>query len=306
MLDDVALFVQIAQLRSLKAAADRVGLPPATVTRRLRKLEERIGAQLVHRSARKFALTSAGQAYFEAFADLVQHAEATLRSLDTDMSALQGSLKAAAPTNISVGILQPMWSGFLKEYPDIRLTLTLSNENQDLLANQVDLALRAGPQTDERLYQQRLGTVATILVASPGYLNQAGTPTNPAEIESHAQIRVAALPEWLLQNTTSGERARIPISARITVDDIGLARQLAADGHGLALLPVSELSADLQTGRLVPVLPGWQGQRRDIFAVWPTGRLLSARAKCLRDYIADYLSERPIFRGEVPESGPRL
>lgn len=303
MLDDIALFVQIARVRSLKSAADQNGLPPATVTRRLRKLEERIGAQLVHRSARKFALTSAGQAYFEAFADLMQHAQATLRGLDTDLTALQGSLKAAAPTNISVGILQPMWSGFLKAYPDIRLTLTLSNENQDLQANQVDLALRAGPQTDARLYQQRLGTVATILVASPDYLDEAGVPSEPVDINKHAQIRVTALPEWQLENISSGARDRIPISARIAVDDIGLARQLATDGHGLALLPVSELAEDLQSGALVPVLPGWRGQKRDIFAVWPTGRLLSARAKCLRDYIADYLNQRPIFRGMVPKNG---
>ena len=305
MLDDIALFVQVARCRSLKAAADQAGVPAATVTRRLRKLEDRIGAQLVHRSARKFALTSEGQAYFEAFADLVDHANATLRGLDADLTALQGSLKAAAPTNISVGILQPMWSGFLKAYPEIRLTLALSNENQDLLANQVDLALRAGPQTDERLYQQRLGTVATILVASPDYLRAATVPVTPGDVGLHAQIRVAALPEWQLAHVPSGARETVPVSARIAVDDIGLARQLAADGHGLALLPVSELSADLQSGRLVPLLPGWQGQKRDIYVVWPTGRLLSARARCLRDYIAAYLDQRPVFRGQVPGTPPQ-
>jgi len=304
MLDDMALFVKIAQTRSLKAAADRIGVPPATVTRRLRKLEEQVGAQLVHRTARRFSLTSEGEAYFEAFADLVQHAEATLRGLDADLTALQGSLKVAAPTNISVGLLQPMWSGFLARYPDIRLTLALSNKNQDLAENQVDLALRAGPQTDEGLFQQRLGTVATIPVASPDYLRRAGHPETPQDIRRHAQIRVAAFPEWQLFDTASGSSEHVPISARIAVDDIGLARQFASDGHGLALLPVSELTEDLQSGALTVVLPGWQGQKRDIFAVWPTGRLLSARAKCLRDYMASYLAERSVFRGEVPPGGP--
>ncbi|MCK7612767.1 LysR family transcriptional regulator [Roseibium sediminicola] len=300
MLDDIALFIQIAQRRSLAAAAGHLGLPAATVTRRLRKLEEAIGAQLVHRSARKFSLTAEGEAYFEAFADLIVQAEITRRALSSDLHALQGALKVAAPTNISVGILQPMWSGFLKAHPDIRLTLTLSNENKDLLEHQVDLALRAGSQTDMRLYQQKLGSIATVLVAAPGYLEAAGSPLEPGDLSCHKLIKVVALARWELKHVVTGARETIHLNPFVTVDDIGLARQLAVDGHGLALLPVSEISGDLQTGRLVPVLSDWQGPGRDILVVWPTGRLLSARAKCLRDYISAHVSGNPVFQGTLP------
>jgi len=299
MLDDIALFIQIAQRRSLAAAARHLGLPAATVTRRLRKLEEAIGAQLVHRSARKFSLTAAGEAYFEAFADLIAQAETTQRGLSADLHALQGPLKVAAPTNMSVGILQPMWSGFLKSYPDIRLTLTLSNENKDLLEHQVDLALRAGPQTDLRLYQQKLGSVATVLVGSPGYLDAAGTPETPLDLAGHRHIKVVALAQWQLTNSRTGARETVHLDPFVSVDDIGLARQLAADGHGLVLLPVTEITGDLQSGQLRPVLPDWQGPGRDIFAVWPTGRLLSARARCLRDYMATIIGGNPVFQGQV-------
>lgn len=297
MLDDIALFIQIAQRRSLAAAAGHLGLPAATVTRRLRKLEEAIGAQLVHRSARKFSLTAEGEAYFEAFADLIAQAQTTQHGLSADLHALQGSLNVAAPTNISVGILQPMWSGFLKAHPDIRLTLTLSNENKDLLERQVDLALRAGPQTDLRLYQQKLGSVATVLVASPSYLDAAGTPDAPSDLSAHRHIKVVALAQWQLENSRTGARETVHLNPFVSVDDIGLARQLAVDGHGVALLPITEVSRDLKSGLLRTVLPDWQGPGRDIFAVWPTGRLLSARAKCLRDYMAAFISGNPLFQG---------
>jgi len=300
MLDDIALFIHIAQRRGLAVAAGYLGLPAATVTRRLRKLEEEIGAQLVHRSARKFSLTAEGEAYYEAFADLIAVAETTRRGLSDDLHALRGALKVAAPTNISVGILQPMWSGFIGAYPDIRLTLTLSNENKDLLEHQVDLALRAGPQTDLRLYQLKLGSIATVLVASPDYLDEAGRPNAPGDLDDHKLIKVVALAQWELKNTATGARETVHLSPYVTVDDIGLARQLAVDGHGLALLPVTEISGDLQAGHLVPVLSDWQGPERDIFAVWPTGRLLSARAKCLRDYMVAHVSGNPVFQGSLP------
>jgi LysR family transcriptional regulator AphB len=304
MLDDIALFVHIARHRSLAKTAAHLGLPAATVTRRLAKLEETVGTQLVFRSARKFELTGAGEAYFEAFADLVQNAETTLDGLSADLHGLRGALKAAAPTNISIGILEPMWSGFLKAYPEIRLTLVLSNENKDLLEHKVDIALRAGPQTDERLYQKRLGVVATVLVGSPAYLEEAGAPETPQQISEHKVVRVSTLPQWQLTHRETGARETVPLDARVVVDDISLARQLAGDGHGIALLPVSEISDDLITGRLKPVLANWQGQKRDIFAVWPTGRLLNARVRCLLDYMETFMAPLPVFQGTVVQPDP--
>ena len=300
MLDDLALFIRIAQNRSLSVAARQLGVPPATVTRRLRKLEEEIGAQLVHRSARKFSLTSEGEAYYEAFADLIGQAETSLRGLSADLHEMRGRLRVAAPTNISVGMLEPMWSGFLKSYPDIQLTLQLSNENKDLLENRIDLALRIGPQTDLRLYQKHVGRVATMLVASPGYLADTGVPAQPEDLKLHKLIWVPSLPHWQLQNKDTGEEATQHPTANIAVDDIGLACQFSADGHGIALLPVTETSRDILAGRLQFVLPRWQGQSREAYAVWPTGRLLSARAKCLRDYMEAYMAERPVFQGALP------
>ncbi|WP_299481027.1 LysR family transcriptional regulator [uncultured Roseibium sp.] len=300
MLDDISLFIHITQCRSLAAAASKLDLPAATVTRRLRRLEETLGARLIHRSARKFSLTSEGEAYYASLADLMVQAEATLQNLKTDLHQIRGPLRVAAPTNASIGVLSPMWSGFLKAYPEIRLTLSLSNDNKDLQDNRFDLALRFGAQTDVSLYQKRIGSVATMMVASPEYVAHKGAPQSLEDLHQHKLIWVSSLPSWHLRNRHSGAEETIYLSADIAVDDITLARQIVSDGHGIALLPVTEAAADLEAGKLEPVLPAWTGQVRNAYLVWPTGRLLSARAISLCDFIEDFMAARKILQGGLP------
>ena len=297
MIDEIALFVHIVQKRGLAAAADHLNLPAATVTRRLQKLENALGCRLIHRSARKFDLTAEGEVYFQAYADLVQQFEITSRNLSADIHQLNGKLTVLAPTNASVKILQPMWSSFIKQYPEIQLHLYLSNETKDILANQVDMALRIGPQIDSQLFQKKVGSVSTVLVASPKYLSDYGVPKDLNILQDHRLIVVNTIPIWRLENKKSGTKETIHPLAATMVNDIGLASQLARDGHGVVLLPISEIVGELKEGQLQRVLPLWNGPERDIFAIWPTGRLLSARAKCLRDFIQQYLAQDPVLQG---------
>ena len=299
MLDDITLFVHIVQKRGLAAAAEHMNLPAATVTRRLQKLESALGCQLIHRSARKFSLTAEGEVYYQAYADLVQQFEVTSRNLSTDVHQLSGKLSVLAPTNISVGILQPMWSAFIKRYPEIQLHLNLSNETKDILAAQVDMALRIGPQADSQLFQKKLGSVSTILVAAPDYLTAQGTPQDLNALHDHRLIVVDTIPVWNLLFRDSGTRETLHPRAATLVNDIGLAAQLARDGHGIVLLPIIEIVEELQQGLLKQVLTPWHGPQREIFAVWPTGRLLSARAKCLRDFMQEYIAGLPVLQGEL-------
>lgn len=175
MLDDIALFIHIVQQGGLSAAARHLDLPAATVTRRLQKLEQELGSQLLHRSARQCQLTQEGEVYYQAYADLVEQFNQARQQLSRDLRQLSGRLKVLAPSNISNGILKPMWISFCREYPEIQLELVLSNQLQDMISLKADLALRIGPQPDSLLYQKRLGAVGTVLVAAPDYLKAAGS-----------------------------------------------------------------------------------------------------------------------------------
>jgi len=298
MIDDIALFIHIVQYRGLAAAAEHLQLPAATVTRRLQRLEARIGSQLIHRSARQFNLTQEGEIYFQAYADLVQQFESTSRLLSTEQHQLSGQLKVLAPTNISLGLLQPTWSAFIKAYPDIHLELQLNNATEDVINTQADIAIRIGPQSDSLLYQKRLGTIRTIIVAAPKYLSLQGEPSNLDNLHQHRIIGVNNLSTWRLKNRETQQQVDMHPKYTTTVNDIRFASQLVCDAVGIALLPISEVKDELNKGSLQQILFPWSGPTRDIFAVWPSGKLLSAKAKCLRDFMEIYFSQDPILQGE--------
>ncbi len=289
MFDDIALFVQIVQQQGLAATARQQKIPAATVTRRLQKLEQQLGCQLIHRSARQFVLTAEGEIWYQAYAELVAQMESTQRSLSLELQELSGPLRVMAPSNISNGLLQPMWSGFIRDYPAIELMLMLNNEVEDLQVNRADIALRIGEQQDSALYQKRLGSIATRLFAASNYLARNGSPDNLDALQTHRLIGARPVTQWTLHHARTGQTRQLQPHFASWSTDITFNTQLAADGLGIALLPVSETRNYEASNRLVPVLPEWQGEQRNIYAIWPSGRLLNARARCLLDYMARFI-----------------
>ncbi|MEH6446379.1 MAG: LysR family transcriptional regulator [Oceanospirillaceae bacterium] len=285
MFDDILLFVHIVQQQSLAAAALKLKLPAATVTRRLKRLEEKIACQLIHRSARQFVLTQEGENYYQAYAGLVEALERTQLKLSTQMNSLSGPLKVLAPNNISTGLLQPMWSEFIKNYPEITLELNLNNNMQDMLASGADIALRIGPQESSSLYQKRLGSLRTVLVASPSYLTLNGTPDSLEALLDHRLIGTHTLSNWAMSQVNNNKKRILHPRFSAITDDVKLVTQWVCDDIGIALLPSSEVFHLLEQGVLVHLLKTWQGPNRELYSVWPSGKLLNARAKCLRDFM---------------------
>lgn len=289
MYDDIVLFIHIVQQQGLAGAAQTLGLPAATVTRRLKRLEQSVACQLIHRSARQFILTAEGEVFYQAYAQIVAQLEDTQQKLNSDLHALSGPLKVLAPSNISTGLLQPMWSDFIKSYPDIKLELTLSNRVEDMLSSGADLALRIGPQTSSSLYQKRMGALQTYLVSSPDYLQQRGTPNSLQALSEHNLIGISALTTWNMQNIETGKQQEIRPRFSTLVNDVKFVSQLVQDGVGIALLPSSEVSSHFKTNKLVRILAPWQGPHRELYTIWPTGKLLNAKAKCLQNHIGVYM-----------------
>jgi len=288
MYDDIALFINIVNHNGLSAAAKYLNMPVATVSRRLKKLENQLGVQLIRRSARQFVLSAEGQAYYQSYAGLYAELENVQNTLSLETHALKGKLKILAPTNISIGLLQPMWLAFIQEYPAIRLELSLNNAFEDIISTQADLAIRIGAQVDSSLKQKRLGAVSTIFVAAPDYLSQHGCPETIDDLTDHNLLGVKAISTWELTHQDTHQRKVIQPYFSTMVNDLCLAHQLVCGGTGIALLPVSEILDTLKSGKIKQLLPNWRGPVRDIFIVWPSGKLLSARAKCFRDFILDY------------------
>ena len=290
-LDDIALFVQVVKHSNLAGAARYAGLPAATVTRRLQKLEHALGVKLLHRSARKCVLTQDGEAYFDAYAELVERFEAARQQFSDESQKLEGKLKVLAPVNISHGILGPMWTAFTREFPKIELELHLSNHPMDMIETQADLAIRIGRQDDSSLYQRRLSQIENVLVASEDYIARYGMPDTPAELSEHELIGLSMRPKWQLHNETNGQTFTLYPRCRAQVNDPLMVKYFVRDAQGIALAPLTEVKHELAGGELIRVLPEWGGEVRDIYLLWPGGKLLSQRAKCLRDYVYQYVQQ---------------
>lgn len=298
MLDDLALFVTIVDAGSLHAAAVREDLPAATVTRRLQKLESELGYRLLNRSARRLQPTAEGWQYYEQCRPLVHALRHATQQLDASLSAVSGAIRVLAPVNFASGLLTPAWVSFMQQYPDITLELELSNRLQDLVTSGADLAIRVGSLDDSSLMQRRLGSAGLVMVASPAYLAKAGTPQDLAELERHALIVAEPLRTWRLRRPGDGVEMVIQPQARMRVNEMRLAVEMAEGGIGILLCPLLQCRQELAEGRLARVLPDWMPQPRHVYAVWTQRRYLPARVRVLLEHLAAFAQDNPLLSDE--------
>ncbi|XKE46804.1 LysR family transcriptional regulator [Halomonas organivorans] len=295
MFDDIALFVHIVKAGSLKEAARVLGLPQATVSRRLKQLEQALSCRLIHRSSHQFSLTHEGEELFRQSAYFVESLEARLAVFQDEVSGFRGKIRVLAPLNLTVSTLQPMFSRFLEANPGIELQLELSNELTRFLASGADFALRVGPQEDSELSQLKLGDIPMRVVATPAYLARLSRPlVTPEDLLACRQIVVTPVTRWKLRHSATGEVVEfVPDGARVATNELRVARNFVLDGLGVALLPVTEIRDELARGELVPVLADWQGVDRELFAVWYRRQLLTHRASRLIDQVREECRDLP-------------
>jgi LysR family transcriptional regulator AphB len=296
MLDDLALFVTIVEEGSLNAAAARENLPPATVTRRLQKLESELGYRLLNRSARRLQPTAEGWQYYERCRPLVRALRQATEQLDASLSDISGTIRVLAPVNFASGLLTPAWASFLHRYPAIKLELELSNRLQDLVASGADLAIRVGSLDDSSLMQRRLGSASLVMVAAPSYLARAGVPHEPGQLDQHELIVAEPLRTWRLHRPDDGFEVVIQPQARIRVNEMRLAVEMAHAGLGILLCPLLQSRMEVADGSLVRVLPEWMPPPRHVYAVWTQRRYLPARVRVLLEHLAEFAAASPLLQ----------
>lgn len=303
MLDDLALFVAIVDSGSLSAAAHRLSLPPATLTRRLQQLEQRLDCKLLHRSARRLQPTAEGLAYYERCSPLLQALKQATENLETSQTRVHGVVRLLAPMNLAKGPLMPVWCSFLERYPDVQLELRLSNLREDVLEQGADLAIRVGALADSSLQGRRLGTAAMGLLAAPRYLAQAPAITSPQDLPQHRWLVADPLRTLHLNHAATGESYSQPLMStgvRGIVNDVVVAAELACAGQGLLYGPLWACADPLQNGALVQVLPQWQARSHDISLVWPQQRQLPARVRALIDLLVEFSASSPALQSQMP------
>jgi len=239
-LNDIVVFTKVVETKSFTGAAEQLGLPKSTVSRKLAQLEERLGVRLVQRTTRKLALTDIGQAYYERCARIVADVAAA-EQLVTDMqSTPRGRLRMTAPVDLSMRYLGLIVADFLAIHSDINIELEASDRIVDLIEEGFDLAVRFGTLPESTLIARRLCSISAVMCASPAYLAKRGTPTTIEELDEHDRVLFTPSPRTQSWTMTHGDQIyEFGRPARFASNNVGACYEAVASGAGCGLGPVA-------------------------------------------------------------------
>jgi DNA-binding transcriptional LysR family regulator len=293
-LNRVEAFVQVMDAGSFSAAARALGQPKSSLSRAVSNLERELGVVLLQRTTRKLAITEAGQLYLErARSALGMLHEARAQLIESDGEP-RGVVRFTAPNDDSANMVIPPLAEFSRLYPGIHVECIFTQRRVDLVAEGVDLALRAGVFDDALLQGKKLGDTPMGLFASPRYLERRGTPRKLAQLAEHDCVLFRGArgrARWTLE----GKRGKASVEVRgpINVDELGAAGALVTRGVGIGLLPVMFGHLGVLRDELVRVLPALQTSGAAVYLVHPASLHLPRRVALLRDHL--YTAIKPTF-----------
>jgi DNA-binding transcriptional LysR family regulator len=279
-LDDVRIFAKVAQFQSISRAAHALGMPNSTVSRRVSVLESRLGVSLLRRTTRRVTLTVQGREYFSQCNDPLILLEDAERILTRGQATPEGMLRLSVPVILSQDPFLKFLSGFLKAQPRIRIDLFITNLFLDLVAENIDVAIRFGELEDSSVVATRLGKSIRYVVAAAEYLKGRKPPIEPEELKLHECVMLNARnneTEWNLVN--GRKKVRVRVSGPISSRDFNSVSTFVYRGHGIGLLPSTYCDEALVSGALVRLLPKWTSPQIPIYAVYPNRKFLPLRLK---------------------------
>ncbi|HTL34673.1 MAG TPA: LysR family transcriptional regulator [Kofleriaceae bacterium] len=299
-LNDIVVFTKVVETKSFTGAADALGLPKSTVSRKLAQLEERLGVRLVQRTTRKLALTDIGEAYYERCSRIVADVAAA-EQLVTDMQATpRGRLRVTSTIDFSTRFLGEIIADFLAQHPDINVELEATDRVVDLIDDGFDLAVRFGPMPESTLIAKRLVSLHLILVASPDYLAKRGPVKAVEELDDHDHVLFTPASRnqtWTLVSTNGGDQTyEFGRPARLASNNYGAVVDVARAHGGIALISEFMITDELKSGRLIHVLPEWRTRPTEVHAVYPARQNVPPRLTLFLEHLAKSLNPPPWAR----------
>lgn len=290
------LFVLAAEKLNISAAGRVMGLAPSMASARLSKLEKTIGADLMHRSTRKVALSAEGREFLPYARDMLASEEAARAALGQTTSKATGTLRFTAPSTFSSLYIAPILPKFMAQNPDLTLDLQLSDKQFGLIEGSFDLALRNAALRDSSLRGRKLADDTRVLCAAPEYLKQYGTPEVPEDLPDHKVIGFAnARPHNLVSHdgatsVFSPERA----TCRLIIDDGTSHKEATVAGGGISANSLWSVYQELQSGTLVRVLPEWTlADETVLWLMYPQANVLSAKVRVFMDFLVQCIGKKP-------------
>jgi len=292
MLAEYEIFVRALEEGSLSGAARRLDISPAMASRRLARLEDRLGVRLIERTSRRLAPTEAGRLVYERAMQLLDGVEDLEALVSRRNTQARGLLRVTAPTSFGRRRLAPYLQPFLDANPRLTLELNLTDAFVDLMAEDIDLAIRIGTWEADNHAMRRLAPNHRVLCASPDYIARNGAPETLEALRDHAQLAAENQSLWRLEGPDGPVTFRA--KSRVRTNSSEVAREMTLSGAGIALRSTWDVGEELKDGRLKIVLPDYRGSSDIAIFALTAGRSRSeARVKAFIDYAANLYGDVP-------------
>lgn len=290
---DLDVFARVVTAKSMSAAGRELSLSPAVISKRIRRLEERLGVRLLQRTTRQLSLTEAGQGFYErvvAILGSIEEAEAWVAS---GVGQARGTLRVSAPTSFGRLHIAPHLKPFLDANPMVNVDLILTDAFVDIIGEGFDVAVRIADLEDSSLVAKRLAPNHRILCATPAYLSAHGSPATIEELQKHTLIAHNA-DQWRLDGPEGPVTVRVTGQLRTNSSEV--VREALLAGVGIALRSTWDVGPELKSGALTRVLPAYSvGKRVAVYAVYPSRRHMEQKVRAFVDFLAELYGATPYW-----------
>ena len=300
-LDAMSVFAAIVDGGSLSAAGRQLGVPLATVSRKLADLEAHLKTRLITRSTRKLVLTDAGRDYLAACRQILEQVDEAERAAAGAYATVKGQLVVAAPVVFGRLHVVPVAALFLEQHPEVDIQLRLGDRYVNLIEEHVDVALRIGTLPDSNLVAMQVGAIRRVVCASPAYLQRFGAPQSPDDLAAHRCIcfdGLDAATAWAFAGK-AGEKRHVPVHSRLTVSTADAAIAASALGLGLTRVLSYQVADALRDGRLVRVLAADEPPAVPASLIYPAQGRLPMKTRAFIDLAAGQLRQRLLALDET-------
>jgi len=289
-------FVRVVQARSFSAVANSEGTTQSAVSKNVLALEEQLGCQLLVRSTQSLSLTEAGEEYYRRSLKILEELEKAKSAVRLEGQSLQGTLRVSMSPVLSRIIFAPLVAEFSIQNPDLRVSMMLTERHCDLIAEGIDVVIRASQLEDSSLIARKLSSNPLSVAAAPSYLQEYGVPEHPSQLEDHSCLTFSRFEKWRTWKFRQrGGSVAVKINSNIVADQGDSLVELAALGCGIVMMPKWVMRDHLRDGRLKLLLENWRCPQLPLYVVYPRAKYQPTKIRRFSSFIYSTIRERNLL-----------
>ncbi len=295
-------FCQSVEYGSFAVTSLHTKVSAPTLSRAVAHLEEQLGEKLLHRHAKQFQLTTAGNEYYQRYAPIFKQLHEQWQQLSNRQPTLTGDIRVSCPETFADSFLQQAAIEFMAIHPEVNIHIDFSSDTESFFDDQIDLSISTNPPKAPHLVQRRLFDMTLTLVASPSYLAKHRSPTCVEDLLQHDLLAGNTIPYWEFKQ--ANKPLRIPLKPKYSIDSLRLIIQATCAGVGICMIPSIIVTPLVENGRLEILLPQVECPTGIAYIVWADRKLLSARVQAFRDMIIERMKQPANFLSTISPQQP--